>query len=47
MNVFINTKSLQDRAYAEEIEGEVDGLLSEYMPKAEAVAASVMEYMRG
>lgn len=47
MNVFINTKSLQDRAYAEEIEGEVDGLLAEYMPKAEAVAASVMEYMRG
>ena len=47
MNVFINTKSLTDRAYAEEVEGEVDGLMAEYMPKAEAVAASVMEYIRG
>ena len=47
MNVFINTKSLNDRAYAEEVEGEVDALLGEYIPKAEAVAASVMEYIRG
>lgn len=47
MNVFINTKSLTDRAFAEEVEGEVDGLMAEYMPKAEAVAASVMEYIRG
>lgn len=47
MNVFINTKSLQDRAFAEEVEGEVDALLSEYLPKAEAVAASVMKGLRG
>ena len=47
MNVFINTKTLVDRAYAEEVEGEVDGLMAEYMPKAEKVAASVMEYIRG
>ena len=47
MNVFINTKSLQDRAYAEEVEDEVDALLGVYIPKAEAVAASVMESIRG
>ena len=47
MNVFINTKTLTDRAFADEVEGEVDGLMNEYMPKAEAVAASVMEYIRG
>ena len=47
MNVFINTKSLQDRAYAEEVEGEIDALLGTYISKAEAVAASVMESIRG
>ena len=47
MNVFINTKTLNDRAFADEVEGEVDKLMAEYMPKAEAVAASVMEYIRG
>ena len=47
MNVFINTASLQDRAYAEEVEGEVDSLLATYIPKAEAVASSVVECIRG
>ena len=47
MNVFINTKTLADRAFAEEVEAEVDGMLSTYIPKAEAVAASVMDYIRG
>ena len=47
MNVFINTKTLVDREYAKQIEDEVDALLDEYMPRAEKVAASVMEYIRG
>lgn len=47
MNVFINTKSLQDRSFAEEIEAEVDGILNEYLPKADAVTAYVMGEIRG
>ncbi len=46
MNVFINTKTLQDRAYAEEVEGEVDALLNKYIPKAEAISASVMNAIK-
>lgn len=46
MNVFINTKTLQDRAYAEELEAEVDALLASYIPKVEAVSASVMNEVR-
>lgn len=47
MNVFINTKSLTDREYADQVEAELDDMLATYMPKAEKVAASVMEYIRG
>lgn len=46
-NVFINTKPLQDRAYANEVEREVDGLLAEYLPKADAVTSSVITAIRG
>jgi len=47
MNVFINTKSLTDRAYAEEIEAQCDEMLEKYIPRAEAVAKEVMAGIRG
>ena len=34
VNVKVNTKSMTDRAYADEINGEVDRLLAEYGPRA-------------
>ena len=37
VNVKVNTKSMTDRAYADEINGEVDRLLAEYSPRAEKV----------
>ena len=46
MNVFINTKSLVDRAYADMLEAECDKMLAEYRPKAEAIAADVMHKVR-
>lgn len=47
MNVFINTKSLTDRAYAEDIEGKCDAMLENYIPRADAVAKEVMAGIRG
>ena len=47
MNVFINTKSLQDRDYALMLEAECDAMLATYGPKAEAVAADAMMRVRG
>ncbi|MBQ6522679.1 MAG: cyclodeaminase/cyclohydrolase family protein [Atopobiaceae bacterium] len=47
MNVFVNTKTLKDRAWAEDLEGRCDALLSEYIPRAEACAQSVMTRIRG
>ena len=47
LNVFVNTRSLRDRTYAEPIEAECDGLLAEWCPRAEATAAKVMDRNRG
>lgn len=47
LNVFVNTKSLKDRAYAESLEAECDKMLAEYCPRAEAVEAKVMDHIRG
>ena len=47
MNVFVNTKTLKDRVWAEDLEGRCDALLSEYIPRAEACARSVMSRIRG
>ena len=47
MNVFINTKILQDRDHALMLEAECDAMLATYGPKAEAVAADVMMRVRG
>lgn len=46
LNVFVNTKTLKDRAFAEETEAECDALLAEYGPRAEACAAKVMAHIR-
>lgn len=46
MNVFVNTKTLSDRAFAEATEAECDDLLKAYVPRAEAVADAVMEHIR-
>ncbi len=37
VNVKVNTKSMTDRAFADELNGEVDRLLAEYGPRAEKV----------
>ena len=46
LNVFVNTKTLRDRSYAEKIEARCDALLAEYIPRAEACAAQVMGAIR-
>ena len=46
LNVFVNTKMLADRAFAESVEAECDALLAEYGPRAEACAAKVMAHIR-
>ena len=47
VNVFVNTKTLKSRTFAEMTEAECDEMLSEYIPRAEACAAAVMERIRG
>ena len=46
MTVFVNTKTIKDRAWAEDLEAKCDALLSEYIPRAEACARSVMSRIR-
>ncbi len=46
LNVLVNTRSLKDRGFAEITESEVDGMLAEYLPRAQAVAAGVTESLR-
>lgn len=47
LNVFVNTKTLKGRDFAEAVEAECDEMLQTYIPRAEACAASVMERIRG
>ena len=47
LNVFVNTKTLKDRDFAETTEAECDKMLQTYIPRAEACAAAVMERIRG
>jgi formiminotetrahydrofolate cyclodeaminase len=46
MNVFINTKSLVDKANATKLEAKCDGILDTYIPRCEAVSAKVMAVIR-
>jgi formiminotetrahydrofolate cyclodeaminase len=41
LNVFINTKAMQDQASAEEINRRANALLAKYLPMADAIYASV------
>ncbi|MEE0741841.1 MAG: cyclodeaminase/cyclohydrolase family protein [Emergencia sp.] len=46
LNVFINTKSMKDRALAAEIEEKADRMLMEYTVKADEVFANVYSQLR-
>ncbi len=46
MNVFINTKSLVDRSYAEQIDTDCDRMLNDYCPRAQTVVDDVMSAVR-
>jgi len=41
LNIYINTKSLKDREYAEQMNQKSDALLEKYMAKADEIIASV------
>lgn len=41
LNVFINTKLMTDRTHADALDAQADALLNEYIPRADAVFASV------
>lgn len=46
LNVFINTKSMTDKAYASTIENEADGLLNKYCALADKIYQSVISRLR-
>ena len=46
INVFVNTATLRDRDYATDIEAEAEAMLNEYVPRAKACAARVMQSIR-
>jgi formiminotetrahydrofolate cyclodeaminase len=46
LNVFINTKSMTDKAYAASIEKEADELLSKYCAQADTIYDSVIKRLR-
>ena len=47
MNVYINTKSMQDRETAKALEDEADALLKKYTAAADEIFAGVMTSIRG
>ncbi|MBR2560047.1 MAG: cyclodeaminase/cyclohydrolase family protein, partial [Firmicutes bacterium] len=46
LNVFINTKSMKDREYAEALNAEMESLLGTYCLKADDIYAEVRESLR-
>lgn len=46
MNVFINTKAMTDRAYAEEINRKASAMLKAYIPMSDAITTSVLARFR-
>lgn len=46
LNVFINTKLMADRDHAAALDAKADSLLNEFVPRADAVFASVMQKLR-
>lgn len=47
LNIYINTKSMKDRACAEALEAEADALLAKYTRKADEIYNSVLSGIRG
>ncbi|MBQ3385544.1 MAG: cyclodeaminase/cyclohydrolase family protein [Erysipelotrichaceae bacterium] len=47
VNVFVNTRLMKDREYADKIDEEVNGLLSEYGPRALNCYQKVWERLKG
>ncbi len=46
MNVFINTKAMTDRAYAEEVNRKASAMLGKYIPLSDIIAESVLARFR-
>ena len=46
LNVYINTKSMKNREYAEELNRESDGMLAKYGPMADEIFDSVLAKLR-
>jgi len=46
LNVYINTKAMTDKAYAEDINRKTDALLAEYEPLADHIFASVKSQLK-
>ena len=47
LNVYINTKSMKDRACAETLEAEADALLDRYTAAGEEIFRTVLDSIRG
>ncbi len=47
LNVFVNTRTIHSEEFVRATETEADSMLDEYIPRAEACAAAVMERIRG
>jgi formiminotetrahydrofolate cyclodeaminase len=47
LNIYINTKSMKDRACAHSLEAEADALLEKYTRKADEIYSSVLTGIRG
>lgn len=46
LNVFVNTKLMQNRAHAAQLDAKADNLLAEFVPRADAAFASVTDRLR-
>ena len=46
LNVYINTSTMQDKAYAAQLNKKADGLLAEYLPRIEAAYQKVRKAYR-
>ena len=46
MNVFVNTRMLPECAEADTLSAKARTMLEEYLPRAQAVADSIMTYLR-
>ncbi len=46
LNVYINTKLMKDRALAEDYEAQADGLLAQWVPRADKTAQAVQAAIR-